>query len=104
MDNFDYGTIFLWLMLKRFLMSLMRKMMLLAKRPALRAIGSRRLCYNKDMATTYVLHGGKASKSSELYFKKFTSLVNKDEVKILMCYWSRKKSDWDSLSNSRSDG
>lgn len=76
---------------------LIRMTILSAKRPALSAIGSRRLCYNKDMVTTYVLHGGKASKSSELYFKKFTSLVNKDEVKILMCYWSRKKSDWDSL-------
>ncbi len=49
------------------------------------------------MATTYVLHGGKTSKSSELYFKKFTDLVNKDEVKILMCYWAREKNEWDSL-------
>lgn len=49
------------------------------------------------MATTYVLQGGETSKSSELYFKKFTDLVNKDEVKILMCYWSREKSEWDSL-------
>lgn len=49
------------------------------------------------MATTYVLHGGETSKSSELYFKKFTDLVNKDEVKILMCYWPREKSKWNSF-------
>lgn len=47
--------------------------------------------------TTYVLHGGKSSVDTEknrLFFQQFTSLVPKDEVHILLCYWPREKSEW----------
>ncbi|MFZ2025057.1 MAG: Type 1 glutamine amidotransferase-like domain-containing protein [Microgenomates group bacterium] len=47
--------------------------------------------------TTYVLHGGMSSRVSEkndLFFQQFTSLVSKDEVHILLCYWPRMKKEW----------
>jgi len=50
--------------------------------------------------TTFVLHGGETSSASpdnNLFFKQFTELVDKDEVKVLMCLWSRPKEKWDDL-------
>jgi len=47
--------------------------------------------------TTYVLHGGNTkidSVSNNEFFKQFTSIVPKDNVKILLCYWAREKKDW----------
>ncbi len=44
--------------------------------------------------TKYVLHGGRTSidsKDNDLFFQQFTSLVDKSEVKILLCYWAREK-------------
>lgn len=51
--------------------------------------------------TTFLLHGGATSKDlpgNDLFFSQFTALVNKDDVKILLCYWSRKKDDWEKLT------
>lgn len=48
--------------------------------------------------TKYILHGGETSnitKNNELFFKQFTATVNKSQIKILMCYWSRQKNEWD---------
>jgi len=50
--------------------------------------------------TTYILHGGRTKKDSidnKLFFKQFTSLVPKDNVKILLCYWAREKETWNEL-------
>lgn len=50
--------------------------------------------------TTFVLHGGATSSESpdnDLFFKQFTELVDKDEVKVLMCLWSRPKEKWNDL-------
>jgi len=50
--------------------------------------------------TTYILHGGKykiESANNELFFKQFTDLVQKDNVKILLCYWAREKKTWNEL-------
>jgi peptidase E len=50
--------------------------------------------------TTFVLHGGETSiksKSNYRFFKQFTDLVEKSEVKILMCYFARDKSRWEKL-------
>jgi len=47
--------------------------------------------------TTYVLHGGKSSIDTEknrLFFQQFTSLVPKNSVHILLCYWPREKGEW----------
>ena len=47
--------------------------------------------------TTYVLHGGmsvRISKKNEVFFQQFTLLVPKNEVHILLCYWSRTKDQW----------
>jgi peptidase E len=44
------------------------------------------------MSTTYILHGGETLQESLLndaFYTYFTSLVNKDHVKILMCLWAR---------------
>jgi hypothetical protein len=52
------------------------------------------------MSTTYILHGEETSRDSsdnELFFKQFTSLVNKNNVNILLCYWARDKKDWNKL-------
>lgn len=49
------------------------------------------------MSTTFVLHGGATSIDSpqnDEFFAKFTSLVDKDEVNILMCYFAQEKSKW----------
>lgn len=54
------------------------------------------------MHTTFVLHGGKTSSDSvdnKLFFKQFTSLVPKDQVKILMCYWALERKDWKKTFN-----
>jgi len=50
--------------------------------------------------TTYLLHGGATSKDlpgNDKFFAKFTALVEKDEVKILLCYWSRNRDEWQKL-------
>lgn len=50
--------------------------------------------------TTFVLHGGETSRQSpqnDKFFELFTSLVRKDVVKILMCYWARESKDWERL-------
>ncbi len=50
--------------------------------------------------TTYVLHGGAISKnlpSTADFYTQFTQLVPKQEVKILLCYWARKKEEWEKL-------
>ncbi|MEK7078489.1 MAG: Type 1 glutamine amidotransferase-like domain-containing protein [Patescibacteria group bacterium] len=50
--------------------------------------------------TTYILHGGRTqidSASTKLFFKQFTELVPKDNVKILLCYWARDKKKWNEL-------
>jgi len=50
--------------------------------------------------TTYVLHGGMTSKDSldnDLFFRQFTSLVNKASVKVMMCYWARDRKQWEEL-------
>lgn len=51
--------------------------------------------------TTYLLHGGATSKDlpgNDRFFAQFTELVDKDVVKILLCYWSRKKDEWQKLT------
>lgn len=55
------------------------------------------------MNTTYILHGGATKKDNldnELFFKYFTEFVEKDSVKILMCYFAREKEEWDGLLES----
>lgn len=50
--------------------------------------------------TTYILHGGRTridSASNQLFFRQFTELVPKDNVKILLCYWARNKEKWNEL-------
>ena len=44
--------------------------------------------------TTYLLHGGKTSindLNNDRFFSEFANLVDKPEVKILLCYWARTK-------------
>lgn len=51
--------------------------------------------------TTYLLHGGATSKDlpgNDRFFAQFTELVDKDVVKILLCYWSRKRDEWQKLT------
>ena len=50
--------------------------------------------------TTCILHGGRTkidSANNELFFKQFTDLVQKDTVKILLCYFAREKKEWEEL-------
>lgn len=50
--------------------------------------------------TTFLLHGGATSKDlpgNDRFFAQFTELVKKDEVKILLCYWSRNRDEWQKL-------
>ncbi len=50
--------------------------------------------------TTYILHGGKTSKANsqnEKFFGKFTELVDKKEITILLCYFARAKEKWEAL-------
>lgn len=52
--------------------------------------------------TTYLLHGGMTFKNypgNNLFFSKFTELVEKPEVSILLCYWARLKNNWEERSN-----
>lgn len=52
------------------------------------------------MNTTYVLHGGATSTVSpgnDKFFSLFTSLTNKRQVNILMCYFAIEKESWDEL-------
>ncbi len=55
------------------------------------------------MTTTYILHGGETSRNTpdnDLFFKYFTHFVDKDEVRILMCYFAKEKNIWDSRLES----
>jgi len=50
--------------------------------------------------TTFVLHGGNTrvpSPDNAAFFGHFTDLVNKDSLKIAMCYWAREKERWQTL-------
>ncbi|MBI4974057.1 Type 1 glutamine amidotransferase-like domain-containing protein [Candidatus Roizmanbacteria bacterium] len=50
--------------------------------------------------TTYILHGGRTkidSASNKLFFKQFTDTVQKNHVKILLCYWARDRKKWNEL-------
>lgn len=50
--------------------------------------------------TTFLLHGGATSQDlpgNDLFFGQFAELVDKDEVKVLMCYFSRPKESWQKL-------
>src|SRR3989344_2107900 len=50
--------------------------------------------------TIFILHGGRTSKvnpQNEKFFEQFTKLVSKDEVTVLLCYFSRKKEEWNAL-------
>ncbi len=50
--------------------------------------------------TTYILHGGRATRpnpQNDAFFEQFTQLVHKDTVTILLCYLAREKEKWDSL-------
>ncbi len=52
--------------------------------------------------TTYLLHGGGTSKDlpgNGRFFAQFTELVNRNEVKILLCYWSRNRDEWPKLTD-----
>lgn len=55
--------------------------------------------------TTYLLHGGNASKQNiqnEYFFKQFTELVNKTEVTILLCYFATPKVKWEKVVENHS--
>ena len=48
--------------------------------------------------TTYILHGGETSRDdpeNEQFFACFTKYVEKNEVKILMCYFTKEKEIWE---------
>src|ERR1035437_5265770 len=50
--------------------------------------------------TTYLLHGGRANlqtPQNEKFFGKFTELVNKENVTILLCYFAQEKEKWKDL-------
>ncbi len=53
------------------------------------------------MSTTFVLHGGVTSRvtaENDSFFRTFTSAVDKEKVKIVLCYWAKMKERWDELS------
>src|SRR5664279_489227 len=55
------------------------------------------------MSTTYILHGGDTTRDTpdnELFFKYFTHFVEKDNVNILMCYFSKEKETWETRLES----
>jgi peptidase E len=50
------------------------------------------------MTTTFILHGGETTRDTsdnKLFFKYFTHFVEKDEINILMCYFTKDKKIWD---------
>jgi peptidase E len=50
--------------------------------------------------TTYILHGGMTSRKTadnDCFFRQFTSLVDKQTVEILFCYFARKREEWEAL-------
>jgi len=50
--------------------------------------------------TTYLLHGGRATRQTpqnEKFFGKFTELVDKEEISILLCYFAQEKEKWKDL-------
>lgn len=52
--------------------------------------------------TTFLLHGGKTSTQhpqNEKFFAEFTNLVNKEKVTVLLCYFSREKKEWPTLTD-----
>lgn len=53
--------------------------------------------------TTFMLHGGETSRenpNNEIFFKYFTHFVEKQEVKILMCYFAKDKNIWETRLES----
>lgn len=49
------------------------------------------------MTTTYILHGGETTRvnpENEMFFKQFTRFVESDEVRIVMCYFSKERETW----------
>lgn len=52
--------------------------------------------------TTCLLHGGATSKDllgNDRFFAQFTELVDKNEVKILLCYWASNRDEWSKLAD-----
>lgn len=50
--------------------------------------------------TTFILHGGatsKDNKQNDYFFSCFSKFVSKSKVKILLCYFSREKSEQDKI-------
>jgi peptidase E len=48
--------------------------------------------------TTFVLHGGETTKphpENDRFFRCFTEFVEKEEVKILLCYFTKPEDDWE---------
>lgn len=46
--------------------------------------------------TIFILHGGATSTDNEQnkrFFQQFTADIDKDEIKILLCYWSRSEEE-----------
>ncbi len=58
------------------------------------------------MTATFILHGGDTSKDTSengLFFKYFTEFVDKGDVRILMCYFTKAKDTWEArLESDRS--
>ncbi len=51
--------------------------------------------------TTFLLHGGATSTENPInndFFRQFTELVDKPEVKVLLCLWSREREEWDAIA------
>ena len=52
------------------------------------------------MSINLILHGGATSTNSpdnDKFFSYFTSLVDKNEIKIMMCYFAREENRWNTL-------
>lgn len=52
------------------------------------------------MNTTYILHGGATRKElvdNDYFFQQFTSHIDKQLVRILLCYFARKRNEWSKL-------
>jgi peptidase E len=53
------------------------------------------------MKTVFLLHGGGTSKESsgnDSFFAQMTALVDKQTVRILLCYWARPTEQWNDMS------
>ena len=56
--------------------------------------------------TTFLLHGGKTSSSNENnqhFFDSFTTVVDKSQVHILLCYFARPVGEWNELTTRDSN-